>query len=76
VGGELDETLSIPPDPAPQSATVDKLDLFASPLDGMIESDAKRSRTRAALRDSLLPKLMSGELRIRDAEKIVGTHVC
>ena len=33
------------------------------------------SRTLAALRDALLPKLMSGELRVRDAEKLVGTHV-
>jgi type I restriction enzyme S subunit len=31
------------------------------------------SRTLAALRDALLPKLISGELRIADAEKIVGS---
>lgn len=34
-----------------------------------------QSHTLAALRDTLLPKLMSGELRILDAEKLVGTHV-
>jgi type I restriction enzyme S subunit len=28
-------------------------------------------RTLAALRDTLLPKLISGELRIRDAERFV-----
>lgn len=33
------------------------------------------SRTLAALRDALLPKLISGELRIADAEKIVGRAV-
>jgi type I restriction enzyme S subunit len=34
-----------------------------------------QSRTLAALRDALLPKLISGELRIVDAEKIVGRAV-
>ncbi|MEV5804406.1 restriction endonuclease subunit S [Streptomyces parvulus] len=33
------------------------------------------SRTLAALRDTLLPQLMSGRLRIKDAEKIVEDHV-
>jgi type I restriction enzyme S subunit len=30
------------------------------------------SRTLAALRDALLPKLISGELRVKDAEKFIG----
>ena len=33
----------------------------------------RSSRTLAALRDTLLPKLASGELRIGDAERFVGT---
>jgi type I restriction enzyme S subunit len=32
----------------------------------------KQSRTLAALRDLLLPKLMSGEIRVKDAEKLIG----
>jgi type I restriction enzyme S subunit len=32
---------------------------------------SKQSQTLAALRDTLLPKLISGELRIKDAEKFV-----
>jgi len=32
----------------------------------------EESRNLAALRDLLLPKLMSGEIRIRDAEKLAG----
>ncbi|MER5555753.1 restriction endonuclease subunit S [Streptomyces sp. NPDC002793] len=32
------------------------------------------SRTLATLRDTLLPQLMSGRLRVRDAEKIVEDH--
>ena len=31
-----------------------------------------QSRTLAALRDSLLPKLLSGELRVKDVESMVG----
>ena len=32
----------------------------------------KESRALSALRDTLLPKLISGELRVPDAERIVG----
>ncbi|MCA8248055.1 restriction endonuclease subunit S [Burkholderia multivorans] len=35
----------------------------------------RESRTLAALRDTLLPKLISGELRVPDAERIVGAAV-
>lgn len=35
----------------------------------------RESRTLAALRDALLPKLISGELRVPDAERIVGRAV-
>ena len=44
-------------------------------IEPMIESLSKHeveSRTLAALRDALLPKLISGELRIRDAERIAA----
>ena len=32
-------------------------------------ADAHESRTLAALRDTLLPKLISGEIRVTEAEK-------
>ena len=32
----------------------------------------KQNRSLAAIRDALLPKLVSGEIRIKDAERIVG----
>lgn len=35
------------------------------------ESVYAENQTLAQLRDTLLPKLMSGELRVRDAEKMV-----
>jgi type I restriction enzyme S subunit len=35
----------------------------------------KENHNLAQLRDVLLPKLMSGEIRIRDAEKVVGDAI-
>ncbi len=40
-----------------------------------MESLETQSRTLAALRDTLLPQLMSGRLRVKDAEKIVEDQV-
>ena len=37
----------------------------------MIEANTRESHTLAAIRDALLPKLLSGEIRVRDAEKLV-----
>lgn len=42
------------------------------PMIEQIHQDIAESRTLASLRDALLPKLISGELRVADAEKIVG----
>lgn len=47
-------------------------DGVAKPLLGRIISNDKENRALAATRDFLLPKLMSGEVRVKDAEKIVG----
>ncbi|SHG15253.1 restriction endonuclease subunit S [Streptoalloteichus hindustanus] len=44
---------------------------MASNFFAHIRSLARESRTLARLRDTLLPQLMSGKLRVRDAEKIV-----
>ena len=43
-----------------------------SPLFEKILSNSLESRTLAQTRDLLLPKLLSGEIRLRDAEKIAG----
>ncbi len=45
------------------------------PMFQRMEANATESKTLAALRDTVLPKLMSGELRVFDAEKLVGHHV-
>lgn len=53
-------------------------DLFArfgnlvTPMFKRIERAMHQTRAIAALRDTLLPKLISGELRVPDAERIVG----
>ena len=41
------------------------------PLRQKLVSNLSESRTLAALRDTLLPKLISGKLRVKDAEKFV-----
>lgn len=41
------------------------------PLDALVASLRKESRYLVALRDTLIPRLMAGELRVHDAEKAV-----
>jgi type I restriction enzyme S subunit len=41
------------------------------PLLSKMASSERQSRTLASVRDALLPKLISGELRLNDAEKLV-----
>jgi type I restriction enzyme S subunit len=45
------------------------------PMIDRIHQSVTESLTLAALRDTLLPKLISGELRVPDAERIVGRAV-
>jgi type I restriction enzyme S subunit len=45
---------------------------IVKPLFTRASVTAKESRTLAALRDALLLKLISGELRLKDAEKYIG----
>lgn len=41
-------------------------------IDRRVEANEYESRTLATLRDTLLPKLISGELRVPQAERLVG----
>ncbi|SRR6266481_108048 len=45
------------------------------PLVQRIQSNIHESRTLAQIRDTLLPKLISGEIRIKQAEKLIEAHV-
>jgi type I restriction enzyme S subunit len=50
------------------------VDLYSNllePTSQKMEKNDDESRTLAELRDRLLPKLMSGQIRVKDAEKIV-----
>lgn len=52
----------------------DQIHMFeaqAAPLRKLVASQARESRTLAATRDALLPQLMSGKLRVRDAEALI-----
>jgi type I restriction enzyme S subunit len=42
------------------------------PLHQRVVANLRESQTLAAIRDSLLPKLLSGEIRVKDAEKAVA----
>jgi len=59
--------------PSPEVLTA--FDRVVSPLDDRIETNEQQTSILAAIRDTLLPKLISGELRVQDAERIVGRCV-
>ncbi len=60
---------------APPVPVMDAFDRVSQPLYRKVVENERESRTLTALRDTLLPKLISGELRVKDAEKIVGRAV-
>ena len=61
--GQFEALLVIEPNPR----IIDAFDSYAGPIDAKIKSNTRESRVLVALRDTLLPKLMSG--------KIVGSRV-
>jgi type I restriction enzyme S subunit len=56
----------------PGNGLIDRFELLVTPLFKRMLANIEESRTLADTRDLLLPKLMSGEVRVKDAEKIVG----
>ena len=59
----------------PANIALDDFASKAEPLHLRIVASAQESRTLAELRDTLLPKLISGEIRVRDAERCVEDAV-
>lgn len=55
----------------PASIVMEAFDQTLRPLYNRIVEAARESRTLLALRDSLLPKVISGELRVKDAEQVI-----
>jgi len=59
----------------PRAQLLEAMSAILQPMVELVWRRKVESRTLAALRDTLLPKLISGELRIEDAEKFIGRAV-
>lgn len=56
----------------PRMQILEAFDLQVSPLFVKHQANAAEAHTLAALRDTLLPKLIFGELRVKDAERFLN----
>jgi type I restriction enzyme S subunit len=65
------EVVAATPVVRPDELVLERFALAAGPLLGKMANNERESRPLGALRDVLLPKLISGELQVRNAEKIV-----
>lgn len=61
--------------PIADERIVQSFSAIAGPVLAKIAANEAESSTLATLRDTLLPKLISGELRVRDAQKLIGATV-
>jgi type I restriction enzyme S subunit len=59
----------------PNAEAITKFTERVRPLFALREQAARENHTLAQLRDTLLPQLMSGRLRVKDAEKVVKEAV-
>lgn len=59
--------------PLPEADALDRFFADVDPLIQLRERVARESRTLESLRDALLPELLSGRLRVREAEEMVGS---
>jgi len=59
----------------PPSELLEQMDRNFAPLISRFINNRVESCTLAAIRDSLLPKLLSGEIRVRDAEKFLEPNL-
>lgn len=59
----------------PPLSVIAQFDRIWNPIREAMAANTNATGTLAALRDTLLPKLISGELRVPDAERIVGRCV-
>ena len=55
----------------PQKPVLESFERVVSPLFKRVLMNTEESRTLTTLRDALLPKLISGVLRVKDAERLV-----
>ncbi|MDQ3070731.1 MAG: restriction endonuclease subunit S [Acidobacteriota bacterium] len=66
------EVVAATPVPQPPDSALVSFSRIVQPLFGRLADAERESRTLATLRDTLLPKLTSGEMRVKDAERFVG----
>jgi type I restriction enzyme, S subunit len=59
----------------PPASSLKAFERICRPLRARMEQNQEETMILAALRDALLPKLLSGEIRVKQAEKIVGEVV-
>jgi type I restriction enzyme S subunit len=59
----------------PSNEVFRAFDSIVNPVHQALANRVSESRTLTMLRDALLPKLISGELRVRDAERVVAGAV-
>jgi len=55
----------------PSAAVADKFHELTKPMLRAIEASQRQAKTLAQLRDNLLPRLISGRMRVSEAEKLV-----
>ena len=55
----------------PREEDISKFDKICKPIDKQIKNIEQESRRLAELRDTLLPKLMSGELKVNEIEDVL-----
>lgn len=56
----------------PNDKVLAQFSMLSDPLLARIAQNERESNTLAAVRDTLLPKLISGELRVKDAERVAA----
>ena len=55
----------------PSSSVIDAFDHLSRPMYYKVVENERESRALAGLRDALLPKLIRGEMRVKDAERFL-----
>jgi type I restriction enzyme S subunit len=63
------------PVPIPTQSILFCFQQIVDALFARVNANLEKSRTLASIRDTLLPKLLSGEIRVKEADKIVETQL-
>ena len=59
----------------PHESAINAFENMLSPIMGRIKENLKQAQTLAALRDTLLPRLISGKLRLPEAENTIAEAI-